>query len=153
MKKNALSFVCIHSFLFKNKMLFKVSVSELTKLLISVLIYAYESVPMTISYHVYFLRGSKVQNVLHHGSVGCVQTKQFYFGFIDFFGCFSSEICFCFFSVLSFLFFFFFDAEVLNSHNRILTNQIPELAINYMLQYLSKREYVVTVIPSKLSRH
>ena len=38
-----------------------------------------ECVPLTISYHLYFLHISKVWNMLHHGSVGWVQSKESYF--------------------------------------------------------------------------
>ena len=35
-----------------------------------------ECVPLTISYHLYFLRASKIWSMLHHGSMGRVQNKE-----------------------------------------------------------------------------
>ena len=55
-----------------------------------------ECIPVTISYHSYFLRISKVWGMLHHGSVGRVQSEECYFmfpcTFLAFFCCFSSKI-------------------------------------------------------------
>ena len=46
-------------------------------------------VSLTISYHQYFLRISKDWSMLHHGSVGRVQSKEGYFMFTwAFFGIF-----------------------------------------------------------------
>ena len=40
-----------------------------------------ECVPLTISYHLYFLRISKVSSMLHHGSVWQAHSKECYFNF------------------------------------------------------------------------
>ena len=40
-----------------------------------------ECVSLTIFYHLIFLRISKVWGILHHGSVGRVQSKECYFMF------------------------------------------------------------------------
>ena len=48
-----------------------------------------ERVPLKISYHLYFLHISNVWSILHHGSVGRVQSKQcnslFTYTFLAFF--------------------------------------------------------------------
>ena len=63
-----------------------------------------ECIPLTISYHLYFLRISKVWKMLHHGSVGRVCHQKIVF--------------------LSVSIFLFFD-EVSNICNRILSSQKP----------------------------
>ena len=62
----------------------------------------YDCVPLTISYHLYFLRISKVWSMLYLGSVGRVQRKQyislFTYTFLECSYCFSSKnLCFCHF--------------------------------------------------------
>ena len=52
------------------------------KKIISILNALTGCVPPTISFHLYFLRISKVSSMLHHGSVGQVQSKEYYFKFI-----------------------------------------------------------------------
>ena len=84
-------------------------------------------VPLTISFHLYFLRISKVWSMLHHGSVGQVQSKECYFKFTHtllwhFFVVFHQKIC------VFIIFISFFD-EVSNFRNKILTNLKPELMI------------------------
>ena len=64
-----------------------------------------ECVPLTISFHLYFLRTSKIWSMLHHGLVGQVQIKECYFiftyTFVTFFCCFSlKKIVFLSFSIL-----------------------------------------------------
>ena len=82
-----------------------------------------ECVSLTISYHLHFLRISQVSSMLHHGSVGQVQSKECYFiityTFLAFFCCFTSKIC------VFIIFISFFD-EVSNFGNRILNSQKPE---------------------------
>ena len=61
-----------------------------------------ECVPLTISYHLYILRISKVSSILHHGSVGRVHSEECYFIFkytyLTYFFCFSSkDSCFYYF--------------------------------------------------------
>ena len=56
-------------------------------------------VPLTITYHLYFLRISKVSSMLHHRSLGRVHSKEYYFIFtytlFSVFCCFSSKsLCF-----------------------------------------------------------
>ena len=79
-----------------------------------------------ISYHLYFLRISKVWSKLHHGSVGRVQYKECYFMLIytiyAFFCCFSSKKSVYIILTSSF-------DEVSNFGNGMLTNQKPELVI------------------------
>ena len=86
----------------------------------------HECVSLTISYHLHFLRISKVSSILHYGSVEGVQYKQcnslFTYTFMTFFSCLSLKDC------ALIIFISFFD-EVLNLHNRILTNHRPELVI------------------------
>ena len=62
-----------------------------------------EKVPLTISYHLYFLRISKVWGMLHHGSMRRVQSKKSYFMFT-----YNFLVVFCCFSSKSFYFCFFF---------------------------------------------
>ena len=88
-----------------------------------------ECVPLTISYHLHFPRISKVWSMFHHGSLGQVLSKEYYFvftyNFLTFF-------LFCFSSKVFFLIFISFLDKVSNFRNRILTNQKPELVIwNY----------------------
>ena len=86
----------------------------------------FESVPLTISYHLCFLRISKVWGMLHNGSVGRVQSKQCYFMFT-----YTFLVLFCLFSSKNcvFIIFISFFDEVSSFRNRILTNQKPELVI------------------------
>ena len=81
---------------------------------------------LTISYHLYFLRISKVCNMLHHGSVGRAQNKQcrsvLTYSFLAFLFCFSSKNC------ALIVFVSFFD-ETPNLRNKILAKQKPELVI------------------------
>ena len=44
-----------------------------------------ERVPLTISFHLYFLRIPKVWSMLHHGLVGQVENKECNFMFTDIF--------------------------------------------------------------------
>ena len=80
--------------------------------------------PVTISYHLFFIRISNVKSMLHHGPVGWAQSKLYvciyFFAIVS---CFSSKnLCFYYFH------FFLFD-EVWNFYNRILTNQKYEFVI------------------------
>ena len=63
--------------------------------------------------------------------------------------CFLSKICVCFLFVClpaSFCFHFFFD-EVSNFHNRILTNQKPELVIMSISMSIKLYVYVIIILP------
>ena len=84
----------------------------------------YECVPLTISYHLYFLRISYILSLLNQGSVEWVQSKECYFkfthNFLAFFIFFHQKIC-AFIIFIS----FFFD-EVSKLRNKISTNQKPE---------------------------
>ena len=87
----------------------------------------YEYFPLTISDHLYFHRTSEVWSMLHHGSVGRIQSKQcnslFAFPFFGIaFVVFHQEIC-------AFIIFTSFFDEVSNFRYRILTNQKLELVI------------------------
>ena len=86
----------------------------------------FESVPLTITFHLCFLRISKVWGMLHNGSVGRVQSKQCYFMFT-----YTFLVLFCLFSSKNcvFIIFISFFDEVSSFRNRILTNQKPELVI------------------------
>ena len=53
------------------------SLMKKTELLLP-LNHSLECVPLTISYHLYFVRISKVSSMLHHGSVGRVHSKECY---------------------------------------------------------------------------
>ena len=88
-------------------------------------------VPLTISYHLYFLRIAQVLSFLHYGLFGRVQSKECYFRFTyTSLAVFCCCCCFCFSSKnLCFYHFYFFFNEVSSFRNRILTNQKPELAI------------------------
>ena len=78
-----------------------------------------ECVPLTISFQLYFLRISKVWSMLHHGSMGQVQSKEYYFmvryTFVAFFVVFHQKIC-------VFIIFISFSDEVSNFRNKILTS-------------------------------
>ena len=76
------------------------------------IIYSSEFVPLTISYHLYFLRISDVPSMLHHVSVGWVYIKECYFivtyTFLAFLLLFLSQnLCFYHFHFFFFSFFFF----------------------------------------------
>ena len=85
-----------------------------------------ECVPLTISYQLYFLHISVVWSMLHHRSVGQVQSKEccfmFRYTFLSFFVGFHQKL-------YVFIIFISFFYEVSNFHNRILTKQKPELLI------------------------
>ena len=61
-----------------------------------------ECVPLTISYYLHFPRICKAWSMFHHGSLGWVLSKEYYFvftyNFLTFFFCFSSKIFFDFYS-------------------------------------------------------
>ena len=62
-----------------------------------------ECFPLTISYHLYFLRVSKVWSILHNRSVERFESKEFYYTFaytlVEFFCCFSANhMCFYYFN-------------------------------------------------------
>ena len=81
-----------------------------------------ECVPLTISFHLYFLHISKVWSTLYHGSMEQVQRKEccfmFRYTFVAFCCCFSSKKM-CFYHFIS------FSEEISNFRNKILTNQKP----------------------------
>ena len=56
-----------------------------------------QCVPLTRSYHVYFLRNSKVSSMLHHGSLVRVHNKEYYFKFtyifLVFFVFYQKKLC------------------------------------------------------------
>ena len=84
-----------------------------------------ERVPLTISYHLYFLCISKVLSTCITGQSSKFTVKNatlcFYIHFLDIlFGCFSSKK-----NCVFIIFISFFD-EMFNFHNRLLTNQKPE---------------------------
>ena len=84
-----------------------------------------ECVPLTISYHLYILRISKVSSILHHGSVGRVHSDECYFIFkytyLTFF-----FVLFFIKKIRVFIIFISFFDELSNFRNRKLTNQKPE---------------------------
>ena len=84
------------------------------------------------AYHLF--RISKDWSMLHHRSLGRVQIKQCNSVYINFFGIvllfFIKKIVFIIFISFFYLFFFFLD-KVSNFHNRILTNQKPELVVRH----------------------
>ena len=79
---------------------------------------------LIISYHLHFLRISKIWSILHHGSVGQFQSKECYYmltyTFWHLFLVFQQNLC-------VFIIFISFYDEVSNLRNRILTNEKPEL--------------------------
>ena len=85
-----------------------------------------ECVPLTISFHLYFLRISRVWSMLHHGSMGQVQSKECYFmfryTFVTFFVVFYQKVCI-------FIIFVSFSDEVSNFRKKILSSLKPELMI------------------------
>ena len=85
------------------------------------------------AYHLF--RISKDWSMLHHRSLGRVQIKQcnsrFTSIFLASFCCFSSKKLFSSFSFHFSIYLFIFLDEVSNFHNRILTNQKPELVIRH----------------------
>ena len=84
----------------------------------------WECVPLTISYHFYFFCISKVWSMLHQGSVGWVQSRECYFMFTYTFWHF-----FVIFHHKNMRFYHFHFFQVSHFHNKILTNQKPELFI------------------------
>ena len=68
----------------------------------------WQCVPLTFSYHLYYLRISNVSSIIHHGSVEQVQVKECYFVFTYTF------LDFCYWILTSI------------NINRILTNEKPE---------------------------
>ena len=79
-----------------------------------------ELVPLTISFHLYFLRISKVLSVLHHRSVGQVQSKKMLlYVYLYFCGVFLLS----FIKKFVFIIFISFSDEVPNFRNKILINQ------------------------------
>ena len=100
-----------------------------------------ECVPLTISYHLYFLRISKVWSMLHHGSVGAgSEQRMLLYVYIYFFGifllCFHQEI-----SVFSMFIPFFFVIKNFFSFFKILLIQKKQLNVWQTIQ---------TTIPIKL---
>ena len=85
-----------------------------------------ECVSLTISFHLCFLCIFKFWSMLHHGSVGQVQSKEYYFmftyTFVTFFVVFHQKIC-------VFIIFISFSDELANCHNKILTSLKPGLMI------------------------
>ena len=85
-----------------------------------------ECVPLAISFHLYFLRISKVWSMLHHGSVGQVQSKECYFRFYVLYDIF---LLFLNKKKCVFIIFISFSDEISNFRSKILTNMKPELVI------------------------
>ena len=98
----------------------------------------YECVPLTVSYHLYFLLTCKGSSMLHQGSVGRVHGKEYYFyTYIYFLGIF----LLFYIKKYAFIIFYSFSDAVSNFCNRILTNQKSEQVIrncqrNCMLYFL-----------------
>ena len=88
---------------------------------------------MTISFHLYILRISKVWNMLHHGSVGQVQSKECYFTFTYTYATFFVVVVVFHKKFCVFIIFISFSDDVSNFCNKILTNLKPELMIRYLL--------------------
>ena len=92
---------------------------------------------LTISYHPYFLRISKVWSMFYRGLVGRVQSKECYF-------CLRNLFWHCFFFfikkfALPFSFLFFYEAS--SFHNRILTNQkLEQMIRNYQWNCMQNRD-------------
>ena len=86
-----------------------------------------EYVPLTTSYHLYFLRISKVWRMLHHGSVGEFRViNATSYLYIHFFVLFHQKLS-------AFIIFISFFDEVSHFCNRILTKQKLELVTrNYL---------------------
>ena len=115
---------------------------------ISVLISACECVPLIICYHLYFLRVSKVWSMLHHGSVGRVQSKECYYVFMYFFGCFLLFFIKNLFLLFSFLFFlsFFLFAFLFSffSFFWCWSIKFPQQNLNQLEIRIGDKLYVIT---------
>ena len=91
-----------------------------------------ECVPLTIFYHLHFLRISKVWSMLHYGSIGRVQNKECYFIFTYNFAAFFLFLI----KKLAFVFFIFFLNQ---SESRNGDKKLPvELYVNKRVSLVSR---------------
>ena len=89
-----------------------------------------ECVPLTISYHLYFLRISKVSSMLHHGSMGQAHSKECYF-------CYFLSKNFCFYP-FHFLFWWSIKFPQQNINQSVIEtgdNKLSETVCNNTLMF------------------
>ena len=107
----------------------QLAIKTMIKVFVQTIKLLLECDPTIICHHPYFLRIFKIWNMLHHESVGRVQSKECYLMFT-----YTFLASFCCFFIISFFFMFFyhfhfFFDEVSNFCNIIIHNQKPKLVI------------------------